>query len=135
MPQPCQSSWRQKISLWVCKMGCKSQSHDQLQYVCHHNLLLIRNRSWILTIHKGRIFRKNVLKSKEMVYKNGLKNTSRCIYLFQVRWRTEEKWLMQAYWRTPPSLPMVSITIHFKFEWTIDRQSFRQSYRDQVVKL
>ena len=36
--------------------------------------ILIRNRSWILTIHKDRIFWKNLLENKEMVFKNGVKN-------------------------------------------------------------
>ena len=30
----------------------------QLPYARHYSLLLIRNRSWILTIHKARILRK-----------------------------------------------------------------------------
>ena len=40
----------------------------------HHNPLLIRNRSWILTIHKNRIFWKNLLENKEIVFKNRVKN-------------------------------------------------------------
>ena len=40
----------------------------------HHNLLLITNRSEILTINKDRIFWKNFLENKEMVFKNGAKN-------------------------------------------------------------
>ena len=43
-------------------------------YACHHNLLLIINRSWILTIHKDRIFPKHLLENKEMDFKNGVKN-------------------------------------------------------------
>jgi hypothetical protein len=34
----------------------------ELPYARHHNPLLIRNRSWILTIHKARILRKKTLK-------------------------------------------------------------------------
>ena len=45
-----------------------------IPYARHHNPLLITNRSWILTIHKDRIFRKNLLENKEMVFKNGVKN-------------------------------------------------------------
>ena len=40
-------------------------------YACHHNPLLIRNRSWILTMHKDRIFWKNLLEKKEMDFKMG----------------------------------------------------------------
>ena len=35
---------------------------------------MIRNRSWILTVHKDRIFWKNLLENKEMVFKNGVIN-------------------------------------------------------------
>ena len=38
-----------------------------LPYVCHHNPFLIRNCSWISTIHEDRIFWKNLLENKEMV--------------------------------------------------------------------
>jgi hypothetical protein len=43
-------------------------------YAHHHNSLLIRNRSWILTVHNDKIFWKNLLENKEMVLKNGVKN-------------------------------------------------------------
>ena len=46
----------------------------ELPYKRHHNLLLITNRSWVLTIHKARIFWKNLLENKEMVFKNGVKS-------------------------------------------------------------
>ena len=45
-----------------------------IPYARHHNPLLITNRSWILTIHKDRIFWENLLENKEMVFKNGVKN-------------------------------------------------------------
>ena len=38
-----------------------------IPYARYHNPLLIRNRSWILTVHKDRIFWKNLLENKEMV--------------------------------------------------------------------
>ena len=51
----------------------------QLKYKYHmraiHNLLLITTRSWILdlearvTIHKGRIFKKNILENIRIVFK------------------------------------------------------------------
>ena len=40
----------------------------------HFNLLLITNRSWILAIDNDRIFWKNLLENKEMVFKNEVKN-------------------------------------------------------------
>ena len=43
-----------------------------LQYMRHHKLLLIISRSWIQAIHKDRIFLKNLLKNKEMVFENGV---------------------------------------------------------------
>ena len=42
--------------------------------IYRHNSLLIRNRSWILRIHKDRIFWKNLLENKEMNFKNEVKN-------------------------------------------------------------
>ena len=49
-------------------------------YARHHNLPLIRNRSWKLTIHKDRTFWKNLLENKEMVFKNGVKNIQTTSY-------------------------------------------------------
>ena len=49
-----------------------------MQYEPHHNPLLITNRSSILTIHKDKIFWKNLHENKEMDFKNiGNKYTSR----------------------------------------------------------
>ena len=45
-----------------------------IPYARHHNPLLIRNRSWILAIHKDRRFWKNLLENKEMVFKKWVKN-------------------------------------------------------------
>ena len=47
---------------------------DYLPYARHHNPLLIRNRSWILTILTDRIFPKKLLENKEINFKNGVKN-------------------------------------------------------------
>ena len=41
---------------------------------------LITNRSWILAIHKDRIFWKNLLENKEMVFKNAVKNIQAAAY-------------------------------------------------------
>ena len=38
----------------------------------HYNLLLIWNRSWILTVHKVRILRKMLPKKTFLVFKNGV---------------------------------------------------------------
>ena len=43
-------------------------------YARHHNLLLVRNRSWILTIYKDKIFQKTLLENKEMVFKKWVKS-------------------------------------------------------------
>ena len=58
----------------------------------HHNPLLIRNRSWILTIHKERILWKNLLENKEMVFENGVSNIQATAYnggfmVFYWNWR------------------------------------------------
>ena len=42
-----------------------------IPYVRHHNPLLIRNRSWILTIHKARILRKKPLEKTFLSSKSG----------------------------------------------------------------
>ena len=65
----------------------EEEAVSYLPYPRHHNPLLIRNRSWVLTIHKERILWKN-LETKEMVFKNGVKtiqaagyNGARTIYV------------------------------------------------------
>ena len=45
-----------------------------IPYLGHHNPLLIRNRSRILTIHKGRIFWKNLLEKTFLTFKKWVKN-------------------------------------------------------------
>ena len=45
-----------------------------LPYTRHHDPHLIRNRSWILAIHKDRVFPKKPLEKKEMDFKNGVNN-------------------------------------------------------------
>ena len=45
-----------------------------IPYARHYNPLLIRNRSWILTVHKVRILRKKLLKKCFWVFKNGVKS-------------------------------------------------------------
>ena len=48
-----------------------------LPYARHYNPLLIRNCSWILTIHKARILWKNSVKNVFYLQKMGWKNTNR----------------------------------------------------------
>ena len=45
-----------------------------IPYARHHNLLLLTNHSWILTVYKDRIFWKNLLENNEMDYKNRVRN-------------------------------------------------------------
>ena len=48
-----------------------------LPYGRHYNPLMIRNRSWILTIHKARILRKKLLKKSVFdIQKVGWKNAN-----------------------------------------------------------
>jgi hypothetical protein len=49
-----------------------------LPYARHHKPLLITSRSWI---HKDRIFWKSLLKNKEMVFENGVKNIQAAAYI------------------------------------------------------
>ena len=51
-----------------------------IPFARHYNPLLIRNRSRILTIHKDRIFWKNLLENKEMVFQNGVKSIQAAAY-------------------------------------------------------
>ena len=77
-------------NLQVCKLVSieftpsydKKFSHLQMYvpYARHHKLLLIASRSWIQAIHKDRIFLKNLLKNKKMVFENGLKNIQAAAY-------------------------------------------------------
>ena len=61
--------------------GLKTNQHAKwLPYTRHHKPLLITSRSWIQAIHKDRIFWKNLLKNKEMVFENGVKNIQAAAY-------------------------------------------------------
>ena len=51
-----------------------------LPYARRHTLLLITSRSWIQAIHKDKNFWKNLLKNKEMVFENGVKNIQAAAY-------------------------------------------------------
>ena len=47
---------------------------SELPYARHYNPLLIRNRSWILTIHKARILRKKALEKTFLNFKKWVKS-------------------------------------------------------------
>ena len=67
-------------------------------YAHHYKPLLIRRHSWIQAIHKGRIFWKNLLKNKEMVFENGVKNiqaaacNGACTVVINYRPNSKWKW-------------------------------------------
>ena len=61
------------VKLWI-------KRSKYLPYARHHKPLLNRSRSWIQAIHKDRIFWKNLLKNKEMVFGNGVKNIQAAAY-------------------------------------------------------
>ena len=46
----------------------------QIPYARHYNPLLIRNRSWILTLHKARILRKKILEKTFLDFKKWVKS-------------------------------------------------------------
>ena len=64
--------WLLMINYQMCQISLNVAKH--LPYARHHKLLLITSLSWIQAIHKDRIFWKNLLKNKEMVFGNGVKN-------------------------------------------------------------
>ena len=51
-----------------------------IPYAHHHKPLLSRSRSWIQAIHKDIIFWTKLLKNKEMVFGNGVKNIQAVAY-------------------------------------------------------
>ena len=51
----------------------RNQGCHTLPYARHHNLLFIKNCSWILTIHKGRIFWKILLEKTCLTFKKWFK--------------------------------------------------------------
>ena len=56
---------------WMWTIQQKSQFY--IPYTRHYNPLLIWNRSWIQTIHKDRIFWKNLLEKRFWLSKSGYK--------------------------------------------------------------
>ena len=51
-----------------------------IPYTRHHKPLLIRSCSWIQAIHEDRMFWKNFLKNKEMVFEIAVKNIQAAAY-------------------------------------------------------
>ena len=64
------------IQTWIFKLDFLKN----LPYASHHKPFLITRRSWIQAIHKDRIFWKNLLKNKEMVFENGVKSIQAVAY-------------------------------------------------------
>ena len=71
-------------------------SPGHIPYARHHNPLLIRKRSRILTIHKDRIFPKKLLEKKEMDLKNGAINIKPRVIMARIRYRFS-KWQLVYY--------------------------------------
>ena len=66
---------QEQIILYISfKLIVQQDSPIQLPYARHYNPLLIRNRSWILTIHKARILRKKLLEKTFLNFKKWVKN-------------------------------------------------------------
>ena len=57
-----------------------SQEIFKVPYGRHHKPLLITSRSWIQAKNKNKNFWKNLLKNKEMVFENGVKNIQAAAY-------------------------------------------------------
>ena len=65
--------WINRVAINVS--FCSLKKPFLLPYASHHNPALITNHySWILTIHKDRIFWQKLLKNKERVFINGVMN-------------------------------------------------------------
>ena len=64
--------------------------NSYIPYARHHNPLLIRNRSWILTIHKARILRKKLLEKTFLDFKKWIKSiqTAALFGLYYITKRT-----------------------------------------------
>ena len=72
-------------------LACCSMRYSKYR-TRHHKPLLITSRSWIQAIHKDKIFWNNLLKNKEMVFENGVKNIqayngARTVYSKKCCWR------------------------------------------------
>ena len=60
------------IQIGLHCLGSKGRSHFEtvwIPYAGHHNLLLIKNCSWLLTIHQARILRKKALEKMLLDFK------------------------------------------------------------------
>ena len=81
-------------------------------YTCHHIRLLITNRSWILTIHKGRIFwKKNSNEKMFLTFKKWVKNIQTAGYNGACRVYVMIFWDLEIFWA---SLTVYNLPIIFK---------------------
>ena len=106
-------------------------------YARHHNPLLIRNRSWILTIHKSRILRKKPLEKTFLDFKKWVKriqtagyNGARMVFHFIkiVQCRTLYKILLHIF-NFQNKIPkdrsyFISLKAHAVYFWTHIRYFF-----------
>ena len=81
----CYSSMLKKLSISSSSSalfctGWTGNFVKDIPYARPHKPLLVRSHFWIQAIHKGRIFYKNLLKNKEMVFGNGVKNIQASAY-------------------------------------------------------
>ena len=60
-----------RIKIW--NFLCHTYFSFNIPYARHHNPRLIRNHSWILTIHKARILRKKLLEKTFLDFKKWVK--------------------------------------------------------------
>ena len=71
------SRHRSSVERTVCK---KWGAKTKYRIAHHYNPLLIRNRSWILTIHKARLLRKNPLEKTFLNFKKWVKSIQTASY-------------------------------------------------------
>ena len=96
----------------------------------HFNLLLITNRSWILAIDNDRIFWKNLLENKEMVFKNGVYDGAltvsdkKCALLFKrfhlfagCMWKNKHQWFRNWPCICKRPYPIWSFDVLLSFVW------------------
>ena len=65
---------------WIIFLYLWTLNQDHLPYARHHILLLIRNHSWILTIHKARMLRKKPLEKPFLDFKKWVKSIQTASY-------------------------------------------------------
>ena len=71
---PPKKQWKIKVVLLSSNFERLQKIINQVPYERHYNPLLIRNRSWILTIHEARILRKKPLEKTCLDFKKWVKS-------------------------------------------------------------